>query len=317
MTRETKIGLLVGLAFIIVIGILLSDHLTSTLQPPQAPLGVAAPTVREGVNSPGVGQVSRERSLQVPEASPNPLVIQSEEPRRAEGRTEVTILPPPASSPSSSSNQNLVIIPPANQGEPGERVVIPPPQQEVQPEIVRGVTPQFPPAFEAIRKAHPEEFVTVPTEGVREYRAEPGDTISQIARRELGADTRVNRDAIFRLNPSLRNNPQLLRAGQTYMIPMAGAIAPPTNGVPVGTTVGTPSDTGPVAISGENVYTTRSGDTLWRIAINQVGSHTAVEQIKELNKHILKGGDRIKPGMKLRLPTRSVATSTQQADSSL
>ena len=34
MTRETKIGLLVGLAFIIVIGILLSDHMTSTTQPP-------------------------------------------------------------------------------------------------------------------------------------------------------------------------------------------------------------------------------------------------------------------------------------------
>ena len=38
MTRETKIGLLVGLAFIIVIGILLSDHLTSSTEPPMATL---------------------------------------------------------------------------------------------------------------------------------------------------------------------------------------------------------------------------------------------------------------------------------------
>ena len=38
MTRETKIGLLVGLAFIIVIGILLSDHFTTTTQPHQAAL---------------------------------------------------------------------------------------------------------------------------------------------------------------------------------------------------------------------------------------------------------------------------------------
>ena len=38
MTRETKIGLLVGLAFIIVIGILLSDHLTRSTEPPQATL---------------------------------------------------------------------------------------------------------------------------------------------------------------------------------------------------------------------------------------------------------------------------------------
>ena len=53
MTRETKIGLLVGLAFIIVIGILLSDHLTSSTEPPQAPLATAGSTVRSTVTSPG------------------------------------------------------------------------------------------------------------------------------------------------------------------------------------------------------------------------------------------------------------------------
>ncbi len=53
MTRETKIGLLVGLAFIIVIGILLSDHLTSTTEPPQARLTQAGNNVRQGVSVPG------------------------------------------------------------------------------------------------------------------------------------------------------------------------------------------------------------------------------------------------------------------------
>src|SRR5262245_9709841 len=53
MTRETKIGLLVGLAFIIVIGILLSDHLTSTTEPPQAPLAQAGGDVRRAVTVPG------------------------------------------------------------------------------------------------------------------------------------------------------------------------------------------------------------------------------------------------------------------------
>src|SRR3954447_15387488 len=55
MTRETKIGLLVGLAFIIVIGILLSDHLTSSNEPPQATLAVAGNNVRSGVTTPGAG----------------------------------------------------------------------------------------------------------------------------------------------------------------------------------------------------------------------------------------------------------------------
>src|SRR5688572_11725308 len=53
MTRETKIGLLVGLAFIIVIGILLSDHLTSATEPQQAQLAQVAGNVRNGVAVPG------------------------------------------------------------------------------------------------------------------------------------------------------------------------------------------------------------------------------------------------------------------------
>src|SRR5687767_38244 len=54
MTRETKIGLLVGLAFIIVIGILLSDHLTSTTEPQQAQLTQVGGNVRSATSAPGV-----------------------------------------------------------------------------------------------------------------------------------------------------------------------------------------------------------------------------------------------------------------------
>ena len=46
MTRETKISLLVGLAFIIVIGILLSDHFRSTQELPQAVLADVGATAR-------------------------------------------------------------------------------------------------------------------------------------------------------------------------------------------------------------------------------------------------------------------------------
>src|SRR6476620_8690780 len=62
MTRETKIGLLVGLAFIIVIGILLSDHLTTSTEPPQATLADAGNNVRSGVTTPGPDRPNRRRS---------------------------------------------------------------------------------------------------------------------------------------------------------------------------------------------------------------------------------------------------------------
>ena len=49
MTRETKIGLLVGLAFIIVIGILLSDHINSSNDPAPAAMGKAYDDVTRSV----------------------------------------------------------------------------------------------------------------------------------------------------------------------------------------------------------------------------------------------------------------------------
>src|SRR5688500_11746013 len=79
MTRETKIGLLVGLAFIIVIGILLSDHMTSTTQPPQAMLVNEASNMRESVTAPAPAQAAPAQVVNVPPITPaNPVLTQGE-----------------------------------------------------------------------------------------------------------------------------------------------------------------------------------------------------------------------------------------------
>jgi cytoskeletal protein RodZ len=79
MTRETKIGLLVGLAFIIVIGILLSDHMTSTTQPPQAALAEAAANVRESATAPAASGPAPAPVGNVPPITPtNPVLTQIE-----------------------------------------------------------------------------------------------------------------------------------------------------------------------------------------------------------------------------------------------
>ncbi len=69
MTRETKIGLLVGLAFIIVIGILLSDHLTQTNEPQQAQLAQVAGNVRTGVAVPGASATNPPPAAVAPQTS--------------------------------------------------------------------------------------------------------------------------------------------------------------------------------------------------------------------------------------------------------
>ena len=53
MTREAKIGLLVALAFLLVIGILLSDHVTTATRQPQATLAGVQSNIRDGLAAPG------------------------------------------------------------------------------------------------------------------------------------------------------------------------------------------------------------------------------------------------------------------------
>jgi LysM repeat protein len=86
MTRETKIGLLVGLAFIIVIGILLSDQLMRSTEPPAAPLGSVADTLRKGTVTPASQQRPAPPVTSAADASPETMVPT---------RDEITRRPPP------------------------------------------------------------------------------------------------------------------------------------------------------------------------------------------------------------------------------
>ena len=56
-------------------------------------------------------------------------------------------------------------------------------------------------------------------------------------------------------------------------------------------------------------YTVKAGDNLYRIASDHVGNPQAVAAIKELNKDVLKGGDGIRVGMRLKLPAKPVASA--------
>src|SRR5690606_3965723 len=55
-------------------------------------------------------------------------------------------------------------------------------------------------------------------------------------------------------------------------------------------------------------YTVKPNDSLWKIADEQLGDAGALNAIIELNKDILKGSTTVHPDMKLRLPTKPVAS---------
>jgi len=56
-------------------------------------------------------------------------------------------------------------------------------------------------------------------------------------------------------------------------------------------------------------YVVKENDSLWKIAQEQLGDGGAVAAIKELNKDVLKGGDNIRPNMKLKLPAKPLASA--------
>jgi nucleoid-associated protein YgaU len=138
----------------------------------------------------------------------------------------------------------------------------------------------------------------------RTYVAQPGDSLGAIARKAYGSGCKANRDAIIAANPQIADNGDLIVAGRTYLIPAianAGAVPAPS--------VHNNSDRAPAETS--VTYTVKSHDTLWSIATTEVGSASAVAQIRELNKDVLNGSDRVRPNMKLKLPAKAAVTVTR------
>lgn len=264
MTRETKIGLLVGLAFIIVIGILLSDHMTSTTQPQQALLTDAGANVRESVMPPASAQgaaprvatggqitpsdVVRTRSELNPPPAPPPLQAQPPAVERVQvgGPTGIPGIDPIVIRQSGGAPVVREPVEPASQVMSD---VLPPgamagssPAVDEAAELQRwagvGHQPADPvaPAPPVVERVEPGP-VTPPaaaarTDDGREYVAQAGDNLSKLASRMLGSNSKAHREAIVRANPSLQRNPDLVIEGRKYKAPSrvdspAAPAAPP------------------------------------------------------------------------------------------
>lgn len=328
MTRETKIGLLVGLAFIIVIGILLSDHMTSTTQPPQAALADAAPNVRESVTAPAPVNPGPARVVSVPPITPTNTVLTQGELRPQAPPVAQVVIGGPANQ---QSGAPIVIRQDAPPVIPTKDTTIPPTEPGTALEQWANTAK---PAGPSDAKA---QAAAAPAGKQREYVAQAGDSLSRIASKLMGSSSKANRDAIIKANPSLQKNPDIVVEGRKYMIPVAAtaaatpaAPATPSTVGPTGipdTVAVTPHDgkTKPIPVTelveplpasastpakaGEYWYTVKENDNLWKIANEQLGSGNSWQQIKELNKDVLKGGETVHINMKLRLPAKPLASA--------
>ena len=294
MTRETKIGLLVGLAFIIVIGILLSDHFTTATQPHQAALTTTIDDVLGSTRTLGPRRQSP-APLEAPNVEPRgPILVQPDP--NLERREQVEV---------GAANREKRVI------DVTEQPTIPAMPELAQIPDARG---NFAGSNDNIL-AHTEPVVILPQQpqqpqqpantGAREnmkaYTVEAGDSLGRIATKTMGKNTAANREAILKANPKLAENPNKINIGDSLNIPVqASPVANATRPEPV-------REAPPVTTNSVE-YVVKDGDNLHKIAREQCGSVSFVTQIQEMNKDILKGSDKLKINMKLKLPPRQVAS---------
>ncbi|MEA2707443.1 MAG: hypothetical protein QOF78_44 [Phycisphaerales bacterium] len=323
MTRETKIGLLVGLAFIIVIGILLSDHLTSATEPQQAQLAQVAGNVRNGVAVPGGAQAQPPITQVAPPANvtPHQQVMTKEELTPKQPPVEIVKIGGPApvvnDAKAQATEPPITIVGTATSSTTHVKALDP--SKNPLARVAESFNEPIVPVADTGRPEPTKPLIAAAAlpPGARQYKAGAGDSVSRMTARFLGADTKANRDALIAANPTLQKNPDIVVMGRTYVIPAAPtasaapAATPAAPATPVEVTPApapaVPADVAPV--KPESFYIVKGGDTLTKIAVEQLGSAAGVPAIIDLNKETLKGKDVIRPNMKLRLPARPLAAA--------
>lgn len=330
VTRDAKIGLLVGLAFILIVGILLSEHITSATTPQQAELAMAGTKVREAVATP----TAPEPKLASLKIDPNPQPAQSLVTRdQLDSRT----LPPTARIELGTPERGQIKVIRIDSPDPVANAVPVRPEADTsapptQNDIVAGADQSqnaVPLALNDVARQHGLELMAVDetagrtslisgspapenpaakpiTNGakVKEYIAQPGDSLSRIASRQMGAATPANQAAIIALNPSLQKDPSRILAGAKYLIPADAWAAAMGNPYEESARAeAKKTDTKPAEVK-TTIYEVKPGDSLWKIAEREVGSANAIAQIKQLNAELLGDSDLVKVGTKLKLPAK-------------
>lgn len=300
MARETKLGMLVGLGFIICFAIILENRGRTERVVPQMPhqilsqaridpqagdsSAVQAKVRRyaEGINrraqpvAGGVQQVSERRPVET--VVEQPLArSHSLEPAGPMGDAQTTMAQLTAKQSNSSESGQ------AGVQEPAITVV------ESKPE----------PAVEM-----PATNVEIRIAG--HYTVKTGDTLSRIASRQYGSSAKRVIDAIFDANRATMSSPNDLRSGATIDLPAIDGLEPGDGQV----TRGNPPQKTEVVENQPQYrwYQIRKGDRYSTIAQKQLGSAGRWKELAELNRDIFPDPAKIRFGVRIRIPMNAVGT---------
>lgn len=314
MTQGTKLGLLVSLALLITILLLLSDHVANNNDVRPAELTSAGTQVAQGITTPGTQNVEPAGLItgasDMEPIQPIPIV---QEMMVRQAPPVIDIGPARTGELELIANNsvatNMRVAPPVKIDN-AEVTVLGEPRRVQQDPLLQNEFVPVAPGNTQVATVTPPVTAAVAAPKSFQHKAQSGDTVSKMARKYYGLDTKSNRDLIVGANRSLKGSPDKIEVGKTYTIPVkpgtvsaaqAAAAIPAAPVAPVAATVVAPV---PAVDPAERTYVVKSGDNLWKIAKEQCNNVNAVDQIKKMNADVLKNGIDLKVGSKLRLPAK-------------
>ncbi|MCE9592216.1 MAG: LysM peptidoglycan-binding domain-containing protein [Planctomycetes bacterium] len=294
MARETKLGLLVGLGVILLIGIIVSDHLSAVNKQDHADMTSFGATAQRGLQGgdmtipppvePSVGTVAQ---------APTPDA------------------PPPMLRPVVSLPNEPAVLPPTQPGQVSNGVTVPGPQAGLASNNLGTPTvlPPTPAATPTVTEPKPLATHTVVK----------GDSVYQIAKKYYrnGEKWQLIREA----NPGHVGSEGELQVGTQLKIPALPDATPaipapskPATIVDAGSTVVEPvaPEKAPSAAHEGipvRIIEVKAGQSLTQIAREQLGSGNRWHELLELNKDQISSAKDLKLGMKIKVPAGSTATS--------
>ncbi len=331
MAVETKIGLVVGLGFIVCFGVILqhrgsgdrlsTDVALELLNRHREPVAESQPPRTENVtrSTPGDGRtISALPNRNAPVQTPRNKVRNSRPPAARRGSGAIR--------PGTRSANAQATRPNAVQNKPGATTK-PRPRQQAKAQPI--VSPPKSPAYEALFGADATARETKPPKEEhkpqiqkstkppvrraparrakpaakedRTYVVKPGDSLWGIAEREYGRQSRELVDALYAANRGQMSSPGALKVGMRLSLPPAGK-ANANAKTDRELAVHRASAATPVRF-----YQVQKGDRYTTIAERFLGEKARWKELYELNKDIFPDAGRIRPGVRIRLPATVLA----------
>lgn len=306
MTRENKLALIIGFGLVLVVGILVSDHLSAASRQESADL---SPTGSSTGNDrlrdtalltpsfPGVGDSRRASNDGLPLATNgaragsnpgqrDPIAPRGGEVVRPRGELSQQFRPP------AHEDTGVRIDDIVGTGAAIPDEIVNPAQETLIREDVEEVQ-------QRLRKAAERQIA------FSWYTIKQGETLAKIAREKLG-DEKLWR-ALHEINKDRIPNPNVVPSGVTIRLPNKEDLLGATGG-------GTPNapqageQTGAAGAAGSAVryttYTVLPGESLSKVASKVLGTGNKWRELYELNKDVIRNPDNVPAGTVLKVPAR-------------